>query len=117
MIKKGDVLICNLGAINGCKGSVQRGEARPCIVVSNNISNKTSPVITVVPLTTQIYKKFLPTHFVYYKDLGGSETTVALCEQITTIDKSQIIRSGNRKIPEYMLPVLDKRIKVALGIW
>lgn len=44
------------------QGSMQGG-MRPVVVVSNNKVNKHSTVITVVPLSTKIYKKqSLPTH-------------------------------------------------------
>ena len=38
------------------RGSMQGG-MRPVVVVSNNMANKHSTVITVVPLSTKIFKK------------------------------------------------------------
>lgn len=66
-------------------GNIQIG-LRPCIVVSNNICNEFSPTITVVPLTTR-RKNNLITHCDIFT---APQHSIALCEQISTINKSQI---------------------------
>ena len=65
---------------------VQRG-SRPVIIVSNNIGNKKSPVITVVPCTTQS-KADLPTHFNFQLD---ATVNTVLCEQIFTVGKADLM--------------------------
>lgn len=89
-IRRGDIIVADLGQH---ETSIQSG-IRPCIVVSNNMANRHSPVITVVPLTSKIRKKeYLPTHVF----LNGYENTalnchsLALCEQITSVACSEIL--------------------------
>ncbi len=53
-IRRGDILYADLGG--QYQGSMQGG-MRPVVVVSNNMANKHSSVITVVPLSTKIFKK------------------------------------------------------------
>ena len=53
-IRRGDILYVDMGG--QYEGSMQGG-MRPVIVVSNNMANKHSTVITVVPLSTKINKK------------------------------------------------------------
>ena len=67
-IRRGDILWADLGMFPTT--SVQGG-VRPVIVVSNNKANTYSSVITVVPLTSRIYKKrYLPTHvFMIYSQV------------------------------------------------
>ena len=48
-LKKGDVLMANLGRQ---EGSIQGG-TRPVVIVQNDIGNKNSTTIMVVPLTTK----------------------------------------------------------------
>ena len=69
-IRRGDILWADLGMFPTT--SVQGG-VRPVIVVSNNKANTYSSVITVVPLTSRIYKKrYLPTHvFISKYDMTG----------------------------------------------
>lgn len=53
-IRRGDILYVDLGV--QYQGSIQ-GSMRPVVVVSNNMANKHSTVITVVPLSTKINKR------------------------------------------------------------
>lgn len=90
-VKRGDILYVDLGS--KYQGSVQGG-TRPVIVISNNRANKYSTVITVVPLSSHISKKRnLPTHvFVSaYRSTGLNVHSMALCEQVMSVDKVQII--------------------------
>lgn len=71
------------------EGSEQSG-LRPAIVVQNNIGNKYSPTVKVVPVTTQV-KKRMPTHVIMKAVVSGLEKdSIALCEQETVCDKSKI---------------------------
>ena len=63
---------------------------RPVIIISNDMANLHSPVITIIPLTSQ-KKKPLPTH-VLLRENGLNKTSTALCEQIMTLDKSRCRR-------------------------
>lgn len=90
MCKRGDVYFVDFGHnINSCKQS----GIRPAIVVSNNKANEHSPVVTVVPLTSRTSKKrALPTHVLITPDagLGIYRTSIALAEQVETIDKDKL---------------------------
>lgn len=68
------------------QGSNVQGGTRPVIVVSNEESNRTSDSVTIIPLSTSQTKTRLPTH-VWLDVAGLSRRSLALCEQINTIDK------------------------------
>ena len=70
--------------------SIQGGGARPCIVLSNNMACKHSPVIFVSPITSKFTKSKLPTHVVIGRESGLPKDSVALLEQIITIDKCKL---------------------------
>ena len=92
-IRRGDILWADLGMFPTT--SVQGG-VRPVIVVSNNKANTYSSVITVVPLTSRIYKKrYLPTHvFISKYDMTGiRKGSLALAEQVSLI--STVFNSSN----------------------
>ena len=58
-IKRGDVYYADLSPV---VGSEQDG-TRPVLIVSNDVGNKYSPTIVVVPITSRgMTKKRLPTH-------------------------------------------------------
>lgn len=71
------------------KSSIQTG-FRPVLIVSNNRANRFSPVVTIIPITGSRNKKKIPTH-VHLTDCGLNRPSIALAEQITSIDKSRLI--------------------------
>lgn len=92
------------------RGSIQCGR-RPCVVVSNNICNQNSPVIHVVPLSTNIKRMEMPVHKyikanTYNKLLLDS---VALCEQVMPISSVEAKDSVIIGIltPEQLMGVLQ----------
>ena len=87
-IKQHEIWLGNIPASDG--DHVQHG-FRPLLVVSNDAANTHSPVITVVPLTSQLNKHRLPTH-VLLREQGLCKNSIALCEQIITLDKSHLVR-------------------------
>ena len=79
-----------LASLPAVGGSVQSG-MRPVVIVSNNAANKFSPVITAVPLTSNLRKTVLPTH-VLLRESGLKSPSLALCEQILSVDKSCLVK-------------------------
>ena len=86
-IWRGDVYYADLGEN---KGSVQSG-VRPVVIIQNNIGNHEGPTLIVVPVSSQIKKLWLPVHVWLSKQDGLQEDSMALCEQIQTIGKSQLM--------------------------
>ena len=84
---------------------------RPAIIVSNNKNNATSEVVEIVYLTTQP-KSDLPTH-VTIRSLD--KTSIAICEQITSISKQRIGDYIGRCTVDEM-SMLDLALKISLGI-
>lgn len=115
-IRRGDILYADLGV--QYQGSMQGG-MRPVVVVSNNKANKNSPVITVVPLTTKIYKKRnLPTHVFIsaYKAEGLDQHSIALCEQVTALNFDRIIDHMG-KVDEVTLDRITEGVQVQVGVY
>ena len=67
-----------------------QGGPRPVVVVSNNETNCHSTVISVIPLTTNLKRQWMETH-VRLEGGGLRYPSLALIDQITTIDRSQLI--------------------------
>lgn len=105
-IKRGDIILCDLGIRNG---SVQEG-IRPCVVVSNNIGNTYSTIYIVVPSTSKV-KPNLPTHVYIHSD----NISCVLCEQCTTVSDQQVLRKVG-KVSDYELEEITKALKVALKL-
>lgn len=113
-IKRGDIIIVDLGQH---ETSVQSG-IRPCVVMSNDLANRHSPVITVVPLTSKIRKKqYLPTHVFLnsYKNTGLGCHSLALCEQITSVAFSDVLEVAGR-VSGRKLAEIGHAVKVQCGL-
>lgn len=81
-IKRGDIVYLN--RVIPAEEHIQGGR-RPYVVVSNDIGNYHSDFCVIVPLTSKINKKWLPTHAA-----TGYHGSVCLCEQIFTVPQSAI---------------------------
>lgn len=115
-IRRGDILYADLGI--QYHGSMQGG-MRPVVVVSNNRANKHSTVITVVPLSSKIYKKQnLPTHvFVSaYRSEGLEQHSIALCEQVTALNYDRIVENIG-KVDEETLARITEAVQVQVGVF
>lgn len=81
--RNGDIFMADLP--DDTNGSIQSG-TRPVVIVSNNQANRHSPVITILPMRSQISKKKLLTH-ITIEDCGLKIKSIALAEQIMSINK------------------------------
>lgn len=71
-------------------GSVQRG-FRPAVVISNDIGNRYSPNVVVLPLTTSLKKVNQPTHVILQAESCGLRyDSMVLCENPQSISKSSL---------------------------
>ena len=71
----------------------EQGGVRPVIIIQNDIGNKYSPTIIVLPMTSEIKKESLPPHCVLHKTNknGLEKDSMVLAEQIRVIDKSRLL--------------------------
>lgn len=89
---------------------------RPALVVSMDVRNRLANDVIVVPLTTTL--RPAPTHVELPAGEGGlKQTSMAKCEQITTLDKSFLLRGpfAGTVRPSLMLEI-EKAIQRAIGI-
>lgn len=71
-------------------GSVQCGY-RPVLIIQNNTGNRYSPTVEIVPITSKKENKwYIPTHVRIGQNKHLESDSVILCEQIQTIDKTQL---------------------------
>lgn len=92
--KKYDVVYGEFPKLDG-GSSVQSGY-RPAIVIQNDIGNKFSPTLLVLPLSSQLKKVTMPTHIIINdsSDNGLKRKSLLLAEQVTTISKKKVKKIG-----------------------
>ena len=85
-VRRGEIYYADLSPVVGS----EQGGIRPVVIVQNDMGNRYSPTIIVVPITTRLNKKNLPTH-TKINNSSLLKESIALMEQIRTIDKSRLI--------------------------
>ena len=114
-IKRGDIIYVELG--QHANSSIQSG-MRPCVVLSNNKSNKYSTNLCVCPFSGKL--KDNPVHVkVKPSDVQGYflKESDCLAEQIVTIDKKQVVSKVGH-IPEdsEIMQKINEAVCMQLGM-
>lgn len=84
--RRGDICFANL---ESPKNSHVIRHKRPVLIISNNTSNHYSSLVNVIPITSK-EKKSLPVH-VDLSGYGLEQDSVAIVEQILTVDKCNLL--------------------------
>lgn len=116
-VKRGDIVYINLGTHP--KSSVMSG-FRPCVVVSNDTSNRYSTIVNVCPLSSRIGKRYNPVHaYISSTDVSGylEKDSLFLAEQILTVSKHKLVSKighvdENSEIMKQIESVLLKQLGI-----
>ncbi len=110
-IKRGDIFFADLGPV---VGSEQDG-VRPVLIVQNNIGNKHSPTVIVLPITSKVKNK-LPTHIPLKSNMCGlDKDSIILAEQLRTLDKSRL-KSKVCSLDSLTMEQVKQALKISLNI-
>ena len=85
-VLRGQMYYANLDPVIGS----EQGGTRPVLVIQNNVGNSFSPTIIIAPITTRVKKLRQPTHIGIPPFFGLPQSSMAMLEQIRTIDKSRL---------------------------
>jgi mRNA interferase MazF len=107
--RRGDVFLVNLDPVIGS----EIGKTRPAVVLQNNLANRSSPTVTVVPLSTNLDRIF-PFQVRIPAGEGGLEReSKALCEQIRTLSRDRLLQRLGALSPERLREIraaLDRHL-------
>jgi len=95
-MQRGDVFLVNLDPVVGS----EVGKTRPAIVLQNEMANRTSPTITVVPLSTKVERVFPFQVLIPAGEGGLTRDSKALCEQIRTLSTKRLLQHLGSLPPE-----------------
>ena len=114
-IRRGDIVIVDL---NPVRGSEQRGQNRPCLVIQNDTGNQYSPTTIVAPFTTgydsdDIY----PFEVEVPADTSPlNEDSVVDLSQIRVLDTDRRIQKTIGKLDYGTMAQVDRAIRESLGL-
>lgn len=106
-MRRGDLYWAELGGTVGC----EQGGHRPVLIIQNDTGNKHSNTTIVVPITTRT-KTSVPTHV---RIMCGVNPSIALCEQIRTIDKGRL-KGMIGSLSPYEMNAIDIALLISIGI-
>lgn len=95
-MQRGDVFLVNLDPVVGS----EVGKTRPAIVLQNEMANRTSPTVTVLPLSTQVERVFPFQVLIPAGEGGLPRDSKALCEQIRTLSTKRLLQHLGSLPPE-----------------
>lgn len=98
-------------------GAKDEPEVCPCLVVSNNISNEYSPVVTIVPLTfTRLDRIYDFETFLPASGNGLQRDSKISSHILITIDKSNVVGDRLGLLSKALMSQVDKALCFQLGI-
>jgi len=109
-IRRGDIFYADLSPVVGS----EQGGSRLVLILQNDIGNRFSPTVIVAAITSQP-KRVLPTHV----EIGCMEAlqkdSVALLEQIRTIDRTRL-RGWIGKLDEQEMEEINQALSISIGL-
>jgi len=106
-VKRGEVFLVNFDPTLGAKAK----KIRPAVVVSNDINNAYSPIISISPITSNVTKVYsfeveIP------PNLGGLKTrSKIMVNQTRAVDKVRLIKKLGH-LPEKMMIEVNRGLKL-----
>ena len=104
--KKGEIYLVNFDPTIGHEAK----KKRPALILSNNIHNRYSPLVTVAPLSSNINKVYPFEVYVTKKSTGLNENSKIMIIQLRSIDKKRLIHKIGNIEDEEILTKINKVI-------
>jgi mRNA interferase MazF len=111
-MRRGDIFFAALDPTVGAE--IQK--TRPVLVVSNNVANKASSVITVLPLSSQVAKVFPFEVLLPASDTGLSKDSKAMAQQVRTLDKQRLSSRRSGLVPSKKMLDVDAALRLHLSL-
>lgn len=110
-ILRGDIYMADLSPVYGS----EQGGLRPVLVVQNNVGNKFSPTVIIVAITSKLHKAKIPTHVELKSTCGLPLNSIALCEQLRTIDKARL-KDKVGSLSDFEMRLINSAIAISLAL-
>ena len=110
-IKRQDVFLVNFDPTVGAEAK----KTRPALVVSNNINNAHSPIVSISPITSNVTRVY-SFEVEVSAGIGGLRArSKVMVNQTRAVDKVRLIkRLGN--LPDKIMEEIDNALKLHFGL-
>lgn len=111
-IVRGDLYYEDLSPVVGS----EQGGIRPVLIVQNNTGNRFGPTLIVAAITSKADSKAnLPTHILLHAVHGLERDSLALLEQVRTIDRRRI-REYIGTLDEENMGRINQALTISFGL-
>lgn len=112
MFKRGGIY-----AVNLAHDDTSSQESCPCLVVSNNISNEYSPVVTIIPLSTANLDRIYDFECLLPAARSGLATDTKISSHIIiTIDKSRVVGERLGFLNKGLMEQVERTLRLQLAL-
>ena len=111
-MQRGDVYYANLDPSQGAETQ----KTRPVIIVSNNAANRTSALVTVLPVTSNVTRIFPFEVKLPSKDTGLGKDSKAMAQQVRTLDKGRLGLHAVGEVPAGLMEKMDAALRLHLAL-
>ena len=117
--ERGSVILVNFGDEN-TKIDSEIKNIRPAIVLSNNMGNRYSSILTVAPLTSSRTKSDIPVHIHVEIEDGMRNPSLVCLEQTSCVSKRRCLISNRFmiicKLSEKKMKEINLGLKLQMGL-
>ncbi|WP_264776235.1 type II toxin-antitoxin system PemK/MazF family toxin [Deinococcus aetherius] len=110
-LRRGDLVLVDLDPAV----SSEANKTRPAVVVSNDRANRTSPVVTVVPVTSNTAHVYSFQVYLAREESGLDHDSKAQAEQVRSLDRRRVRRHLGA-LPSERLDQLDAALRLHLTL-
>ncbi|MFN3698349.1 MAG: type II toxin-antitoxin system PemK/MazF family toxin [Pseudobdellovibrio sp.] len=110
-VERGDIVLVELDPTKGSE--IQK--TRPTIVVSNNLVNEFTKLVTVVPITSQKTEQIRSFEVLLDESSGLLKKSKAVILQVRTVDKTRLQKKLG-KVSKKTLREIDNSLKIHFAL-
>lgn len=110
-VERGDIVLVELDPTKGSE--IQK--TRPTVVVSNNLVNEFTKLVTVIPVTSQKVENVRSFEVLLDEALGLVKKSKAIILQVRTIDKTRLQKKLG-KVSKKNLKEIENALKIHFAL-
>lgn len=110
-VQRGDIWLINLDPTIGAEIK----KTRPAAIISNDIANQSSPMVTVLPITDKGEKVHPFETEIPLKTVGLTKHSKIKCQQIRSVDKARLVRFLG-VLPDHVVFAAERAVCLHLGL-
>jgi mRNA interferase MazF len=115
-MKRGDIYFAQLDPKSGKDGGAEIQKTRPVVIVSNDVANRASSLVSIVPISSNISRVFPFEVPLTAEQCGLPKDSKAMAQQIRTIDKPRLAHQRSGSLKPKQLAALDDAMRLHLGL-